>query len=517
MRFWGRLLLVLGLVFAAQSLTAQSIIEQLITPGPLSNAHARFETKCESCHQSFSREAQNGKCLSCHRGITADVQGRQGFHGKSGARAQPCKVCHTEHKGRGFVLVRFNRAGFNHALTDYPLVGGHAKATCAGCHGNNTHYRGLSTTCSSCHAKKDPHFGRLGKNCAGCHTVNDWKRPLPFDHAKTGYALTGQHRTAGCLSCHAGQRWGGTPSTCISCHAKNDVHKGARGTSCNNCHTTAGWKGATFNHADTGFPLTGAHASATCAGCHGIGNAIRKPSRTCIGCHANDDVHKGRNGTNCASCHNSRDWKQNSFDHNSMTRFALTGAHKPLECAACHKQPAHIVHLPIACIGCHADDDPHKGKFGKDCASCHNVVSWKEKVAFDHALTRFPLVGKHAPLACTACHADKSYTAKGITCQSCHVDDHHAGTLGATPSCVQCHNSNDWKMWRFDHDASTDFILAGKHRGLICTACHVKGVEPSAAPTTCVACHRREDRHKGEFGEDCERCHVPTAWGEIKM
>jgi hypothetical protein len=127
------------------------------------------------------------------------------------------------------------------------------------------------------------------------------------------------------------------------------------------------------------------------------------------------------------------------------------------------------------------------------------------------------LVGKHVTVACSACHADKTFAAKGITCQSCHADDHHAGTLGAAPSCVKCHNSTDWKMWKFDHDTATRFALTGKHKGLICTACHAKPADPATAPATCVGCHRQDDVHKGNFGDNCERCHVTTDFSEIKI
>jgi hypothetical protein len=586
MRFWLCLVAFIGALMAAQSVSAQSIMERLVTPGPLSSAHAKLEANCSGCHSSFAREAQNGKCLSCHQGIAEDVRGHLGFHGKSNARSQPCKVCHSEHHGRGFGLIRFNRTGFNHQLTDYPLVGGHAKASCAGCHGTSTHYRRTPVTCASCHAKKDPHLGRLGKNCQGCHTVFDWKKPLPFDHGKTGFALTGGHRTIACLTCHAGQRWAGTPQQCFGCHAKNDAHRGSRGTNCGSCHTTAGWKSATFNHArdagfpllgkhgttscagchgannairnpprtcfgchakddshkgsrgtncaschspaawndtsfdhnkNTDFPLLGKHSSVACAGCHGAGNSIKKPSKTCVGCHAKDDSHKGRNGTDCAKCHTSKDWKVTSFDHDTMTKFALRGAHKTVLCEACHKQPTHVAMPPSTCVGCHVEDDVHKGKLGGECANCHNVTKWKEGVLFDHALTRFPLVGKHASLTCVQCHADKSYTSKGITCQSCHVDDHHLGTLGKGPPCAECHTVNDWKAWRFDHDAETSFPLTGKHQGLICSACHKKSVEPADTPTECISCHQRNDIHHGNFGNNCAKCHVTSSFSEIIM
>jgi hypothetical protein len=263
--------------------------------------------------------------------------------------------------------------------------------------------------------------------------------------------------------------------------------------------------------------LIGKHAATKCEGCHGSGNAIKKPPRTCIGCHAQDDSHKGKNGSDCAQCHNSKDWKITSFDHDTMTRFALKGAHKTVACEACHKQPTHVVMPPSTCVGCHKDDDPHAGNLGTDCASCHGVSSWKEGVMFDHALTRFPLVGKHATVACTACHADRGYRSKGITCQSCHRDDHHLGTLGSSSPCSKCHSVTGWKSWRFDHDVETSFVLTGRHKGLICSACHKKGIEPADTATECVSCHQKNDIHRGNFGTNCARCHVTTSFSEIIM
>ena len=496
MRIWRLILALLGAVLMTSNAGAQSTWEKIISPGPLSSAHAKLEKKCDSCHKTFKKEAMNAMCLSCHKGIAGDINQNAGFHGKSTARSQQCKTCHSEHHGRGYRIVAFNAATFNHSLTDYPLVGGHAKAKCVGCHKAGGSYRTTSTACASCHAKKDPHLGRLGRNCQGCHTVTGWKKTLPYNHAKTGFPLTGQHRNVTCMGCHAGQRWQGLSQQCIGCHARNDVHKGSRGTNCSTCHTPADWKSASFNHnRDTTFPLLGQHAGTACAGCHGANNAIRKPQKTCISCHAKDDTHKGsrgtacanchtprswkdakfdhsketrfpllgahnraacsgchgagnsikkppmtcfgchqkddshkgKNGTECAKCHNNNDWKKTSFDHDKMTDFPLLGAHKTALCEACHKQPTHVEVPSVECVSCHAEDDAHTKRLGDRCGSCHNAVAWKDNVLFDHDLTRFPLSGKHAPLTCEKCHGDKSFQSKGITCQSCHIDEHHAG------------------------------------------------------------------------------------------
>lgn len=583
-RLWAIALIVLAAL--AMPVGAQTIMERLVTPGPLSRSHANLEARCDACHTSFKKEAQNGKCLGCHQGIAGDIRTRTGFHSRfAPARNGACKSCHSEHKGRNAALKSLNRSGFDHAgLTDEPLSGAHARAACSGCHAPGAQFRGTTRNCASCHARVDPHKGQLSQ-CATCHTTAAWKPAKAFDHSGTGFSLSGGHRQISCASCHAGQRWKGLGRTCAACHARDDPHGGSRGSNCASCHSTASWASATFDHSSTGFPLAGAHAGAACAGCHGKGNAVKHPPRTCAACHAADDVHHGANGTNCASCHSSRAWKAVSFDHDTMTGFPLRGEHRLAACAACHKQPAREVKLPVACVACHLADDSHKGAngpdcerchsekgwkettfnhntmtrfplagghalarcadchvgpgapgklatecsschaardvhqgaLGKDCATCHGVASWKEGIVFDHDLTRFPLLGGHAGAVCTACHADRQFTAKGLACADCHIDDHHKGALGQPAPCAMCHNTTDWKGWTFDHDVQTGFRLEGAHRGLICSACHARPGKPADLGAACIDCHRRDDVHRGGFGEDCARCHTVSTFREVVM
>ena len=120
-----------------------------------------------------------------------------------------------------------------------------------------------------------------------------------------------------------------------------------------------------------------------------------------------------------------------------------------------------------------------------------------------------------AAAQCIACHADKRFIAKGLACADCHVDDHHKGTLGTPSACVRCHNSVSWKAWNFDHDTATRFPLTGRHHGLICSACHGRAGDPAKIGGQCIDCHRRDDKHRGEFGEDCARCHVTDNFRQI--
>jgi hypothetical protein len=267
----------------------------------------------------------------------------------------------------------------------------------------------------------------------------------------------------------------------------------------------------------TSFHLKGAHRSVVCEGCHKQSPKVAKPLTTCFGCHAKDDAHKGGNGEDCERCHTVSTWKAVNFNHNTMTRFALVGKHAAARCEACHTRPPSELKLSSQCSSCHARQDPHAGKLGSECGRCHNSASWTGGVRFDHDLTRFPLLGKHAALTCTSCHADKSFTAKGTACASCHADTRHAGSLGTPAQCQNCHNSTDWKAWRFDHDRQTRFALTGKHQGLVCSACHARPGDPARIGNQCVDCHRRHDPHRGGFGEDCARCHITSGFSQILL
>src|SRR3569623_201987 len=95
-------------------------------------------------------------------------------------------------------------------------------------------------------------------------------------------------------------------------------------------------------------------------------------------------------------------------DHNQTGR-PLEGGHKGPACSKCHTKTSPLgkpqfVATPTACGQCHAD--PHKGRFSAACQKCHNVTKWEQfnERAFDHAVTRYPLPGMHAPVACDKCH-----------------------------------------------------------------------------------------------------------------
>jgi len=35
-------------------------------------------------------------------------------------------------------------------------------------------------------------------------------------------------------------------------------------------------------------------------------------------------------------------------------------------------------------------------------------------------------------------------------------------------------------------------------------------------PMDCYSCHASDDAHNGNFGRQCERCHITSEWGAVK-
>lgn len=199
------------------------------------------------------------------------------------------------------------------------------------------------------------------------------------------------------------------------------------------------------------------------------------------------------------------------------------------DCKACHAKFDKAAQQSL-CMDCHKDVGLdvkfHTGYHGRldktDCRLCHtdhkgrdmNIVVFDEK-KFDHRLTDFELKGAHAKpgVQCQDCHKPKEkYRDAPSACVACHKkDDVHKGSLGK--DCASCHTDRDWKVTRFDH-SKTRFPLIGKHLDVECTACH-KDPNYKITPSACIACHRKDDKHKAHFGDKCESCHTAKDWKHI--
>jgi hypothetical protein len=379
---------------------------------------AGFSTDCEDCHRPtpgwrsvdfahpdrFALEGAHASlaCQECHAG------------GYSGAPAQ-CIGCHQDdydgvgdppHAAFSFPVtcqdchstLSWSGARFDHArASGFALTGMHALAPCSACHVGGQP-AGLPRDCNGCHAADyaattDPNHAAASfpTTCEMCHGTAAWA-PSTFAHT-AAFPLDGAHATAACGDCHAGG-YAGTPAQCIACHQDDydgvtDPDHAGLGFpfTCQDCHTTTTWSGATFDHLQaSGFALTGAHAQAACSACHVDGQPTGLP-RECYGCHADDyaattDPNHAAAGfpTTCETCHSTTSWEPSSWNHDSLFPI-YSGTHREAwtDCADCHVTPSN--YAVFECIFCHAHertqtDNDHSEVSGYQylssaCYQCH--------------------------------------------------------------------------------------------------------------------------------------------------
>jgi hypothetical protein len=362
-----------------------------------------------------------------------------------------------------------------------------------------------------------------------------------FDHSSTGFTLTGAHVSVACSQCHVNNKFAGTSQECVSCHLTdfqkttnpNHVSAGFPNT-CQTCHTTVQWAGAKFDHSTTGFTLTGAHVNVACSQCHLNGKFAGTPT-DCVSCHL-PDYQKTTNPnhvtaafpTTCQTCHTTVQWSGAKFDHNTFTKFALTGAHVNTPCASCHVGGKYAG-TPTTCSGCHlakfqATTNPNHvaAGFPTDCSICHTTIQWPG-AKFDHNTTKFPLTGAHVGLTCQNCHSSGVYAGLSTACSSCHLNDYNKvvtpnhKTAAFPLDCTVCHSTAVWKPSTFSH-STTAFPLTGAHTSVACASCHIAG-KYAGTPKDCYSCHNTDytgvtnpNHIAAAFPTTCQTCHSTVTW-----
>ena len=273
-----------------------------------------------------------------------------------------------------------------------------------------------------------------------------------------------------------------------------------------------------------------ADSESECSSCH-VSFDREGQRALCLDCHedvASDIAGKqGYHGLfddaweqDCASCHTDHEGRDAdivrlnpiTFDH-AFTDFPLRGSHEEQECDGCHTAESKHREAPSDCFSCHEEDNVHGETMGTDCGDCHTESEWLE-VEFDHDTTDYPLVGKHAETACLDCHEDQTFQQTLETCFGCHEkDDSHQGRSGN--ECENCHNPTSWTDTSFDHARDTEFDLTGGHAELTCDDCHSDDPFSDQLEVACVSCHLEVDEHDGHFGDQCDSCHVTSAWTDL--
>jgi len=475
-----------------------------LSPGDLHQTHEHLEgiANCTKCHESGQQLASK-KCLSCHVILKEKIEQKLGLHARK--EYLHCENCHVEHQGKDFDLIYWEKGKekFDHSLTGYTLQGKHSELKCRNCHHPDNipdlsklknakkdlkrTFIGLQQDCLTCHHNE--HRRQVSENCLSCHSMDSWKQDLKFDHSQTKYSLTGKHRNVDCVKCHP----------VISDNIQQEDKSYLRFT------------GIKHN--------------------------------TCTSCHR--DIHIGKLGTNCQTCHNTKGWQvgyAKYFDH-AQTSYPLRGKHSNLKCQNCHKpgKPLKIAQFRL-CTDCHQDF--HAGQFKhRDqkgaCEECHSVDGFVPSLfsTKQHKTTQYALTGAHLAIPCIACHKKTvsrgrqktiEFHFKSTRCRACHENPHKnqvdrflstVSRQTKSDGCEHCHQTKDWSSISFEHDL-TSFALDGRHIALSCSDCHQNKQKDELKfklrKNQCSDCH--QDVHFSQFKAisnkttDCLRCHSTTDW-----
>jgi len=385
-----------------------------------------------------------------------------------------------------------------------------------------------------------------------------------FDHMSTGFALTGLHGRIDCESCHISGVFKGTPRQCRGCHARgtrisatlppeDTVHLMSQQLECSNCHKTAGWTAAIFEHMGINSNCLRCHTAggggrsapndlvhaqlmgADCSVCHRSTRSFTSATLLdhsgitsgceASGCHANDKARARGHASliGCQNCHSYPSWNNVRMDHNTI------GA---TQCRACHISGGNAMAAPA--------DQVHISVAGsQDCSVCHTSTTTFTGGTIDHSLitTGCGVSGCHAAdkatapshtslNSCESCHRYPSWTsvtmnhnAVGATqCKRCHVaggiattsapaDPIHAGI--GSQDCSVCHSSTTFVGAKVDHA----FIVTG----CATSGCHA--ADKVSAPNhtglnSCESCHRYPSwtsmtmNHNAIGATQCKSCHV---------
>ena len=466
---------------------------------PLTGSH--IATECAACHTD-GYTGTSTLCSACHTDNYTSAQNPS--HTAAGISTE-CETCHE--------TTAWIPSIFDHSVTTgFELTNGHSGKQCVDCHLGTT--TAASSDCISCHQTNyNEAENHLAQNypfdCLQCHSTISWET-TDFDHNVTNFPLTGSHIATECAACHT-DGYTGTSTLCSACHtdnyneAQNPSHTAAGiSTECETCHETTAWIPSIFDHTvTTGFELTNGHSGKQCVDCH-LGTTTAASS-DCISCHqTNYNEAKDHVLLNfpfdCLQCHNTTDWGEATFDHNT-TNFPLTGSHVATECIACHSDG--YAGTSTLCSDCHQTNynetlNPNHLALGVsiNCEDCHTTNPGWEPALFPNHQDYYALNGAHLTVAndCFLCHAG-DYNNTQNTCFACHTTDYNntinpAHAIAQFPTdCESCHTENAWIPSTFDHDSQYFPIYSGEHQGewTLCSECHTEPTNYSVF--SCILCH----------------------------
>jgi hypothetical protein len=496
----------------------QQTFKHELTGFALTRGHA--EVGCTACHTKRMKSGRitylglSTACESCHKDVHKLARPEL---------AKQCEICHSA-VGKSAKGMRLSEWLDPHRrFSDLDFKGKHREQTCVKCHPMaEMGKRVPPRNCVSCHKTTHPVPAAL-VNCYQCHKDGVAWKAATVDHKRFGFALLGKHQSLDCKRCHVkAAELTYDEGGCATCHQHRNAHKGQfADKACATCHVEGGKRTKPFDHdKDTRFPLLGMHAEPKvrdkCGKCH-ENKIYRTDKLDCANCHK--DKHLGQLGNNCRKCHAvtvkfKETRKMFAKEH---VKFALTGSHQDVKCETCHPNGRFRLGK-LRCVDCHRKTDPHKGKLGDKCETCH--IPDKGAPKFNHEkMTAFPRTGAHKTTPCSFCHrpptdtppkvgwtkgeakakVDKTFPLLGKRCADCHKDV-HKGSAGT--ACEQCHFTSNFR--RLIPGSAAAMRPADHNRAWVRSHANLpfSDDEPGAEGRSCARCHG---------SPACDRCHRTNA------
>ncbi len=249
-----------------------------------------------------------------------------------------------------------------------------------------------------------------------------------------------------------------------------------------------------------------------CEECHSIAptsNDLRKPNlkgayhRQCLSCHA-----EWSHETRCIVCHipsDNRALGDAPPDPTDImgkshpvilqpTRQVYTTPYKGGPIVTFHHNE-HVELFGLTCVNCHRKEN---------CSNCHDIKSSAVKIRTQeevHAICN----DCHLKDACSKCHDHRERPAfthdrtgwpltkyhQGLDCRACHPTGKRIAEINA--KCQNCHKG--WNNQNFRH-AVTGLMLDATHSEMECTDCHIDRMFDQAP--SCAACHE-DNRNPKEY------------------
>ena len=512
---------------------------------PLTNGHANVP--CASCHVggNYNLQIAATDCghAGCHLTTWQQTTNPQHSAAPTVFPIATCSNCHN--------TVSWQNANFDHSSTGFPLANSHQMApagkvnACTDCHINNnynltiqatdcgnaqchlnTNYGGgWQGTTTPVHSQAGPPFAAA--NCSNCHNTVSFLTAT-FDHSTTGFPLTGSHqlapagKVAACTDCHINNNYTLTiqPTDCgnAQCHlttwqqTNNPPHSAAgapfAAANCSTCHNPTLWTNVVFNHAATGWPLTGSHQLApagkvvACTDCHTGNNYNLTAANTdCYGCHQTawqstttlggsipNHVTAGFSASMCSTCHDTVLWSDGKFDH-SATGFPLQGPHMlPPRTTV----TGAIGPMVNACTDCHSGGNYTAGYPTVDCYGCHQSYY---TTAQNYSPSSPNHVSANYPTTCISCHTTWATTAwlgavfNHTAFQLPHPPPPRVGVAQPAADCSDCHiNSLNYAVFSCINACHTGNSPHTNQAGTAADHTRVSGYAYTA--TSCFSCHK---------------------------